>query len=108
MRDQLPVESIYAKKPWLKSYVEGIPEHLDYPEVPLTNVIDKGARGIPDNAAIYFLGRKINYRDLKNLIDKLATALADIGVKKGDVVALFLPNYPQFIIAYYAVQLLLR
>jgi long-chain acyl-CoA synthetase len=103
MRDQLPVESIYAKKPWLKSYVEGIPEHLDYPEVPLTNVIDKGAREIPDNAAIYFLGRKINYRDLKNLIDKLATALADIGVKKGDVVALFLPNYPQFIIAYYAV-----
>lgn len=103
MRDQLPVESIYAKKPWLKSYVEGIPEHLDYPEVPLTNVIDKGAREIPDNAAIHFLGRKINYRDLKNLIDKLATALADIGVKKGDVVALFLPNYPQFIIAYYAV-----
>jgi long-chain acyl-CoA synthetase len=98
----LPSESIYARKPWLKSYVQGVPEHVDYPEVPLTSVIDKAAKEIPDNTAIYFLGRKINYRDLKNHIDKLAAALAGIGIRKGEVVALFLPNYPQFVIAYYA------
>jgi long-chain acyl-CoA synthetase len=101
-RDYLPVQSIYTRKPWLKSYVKGIPEHIDYPRVPLTNVIDKGAKEIPDNVAIHFLGRKINYRDLKNLVDRLATGLAAMGVKKGDVVALFLPNYPQFVIGYYA------
>jgi long-chain acyl-CoA synthetase len=96
------MEGIYARKPWLKSYAEGIPEHIDYPEVPLTNVIDRAANEVPDNVAIYFLGKKINYRDLKSLIDKLAKALADMGVSKGDVVALFLPNYPQFVISYYA------
>jgi len=98
----LPTESIYAKKPWLKSYVPGIPEHIDYPEVPLHNVIDRAAKEIPESPAVYFLGKKINYKDLKTYVDKLATALATMGVKKGDVVALFLPNYPQFIMGYYA------
>nr|MDO8133517.1 long-chain fatty acid--CoA ligase [Candidatus Njordarchaeum guaymaensis] len=98
----MPTESIYAKKPWLKSYVPGIPEHIDYPEVPLHNVIDRAAKEIPESPAVYFLGKKINYKDLKTYVDKLATALATMGVKKGDVVALFLPNYPQFIMGYYA------
>ncbi len=98
----MPVESIYAKRPWVKSYVPGVPEHIEYPEVPLFNVIDKAAKEVPDNTAIYFLGRKINYRDLKTMVDRLATALADQGVKKGDVLALFLPNYPQFVIGYFA------
>jgi long-chain acyl-CoA synthetase len=101
LRYSLPVESIYAKKPWLKSYVEGVPQHIEYPEVPLNNMIDKAAQEIPDNTAIHFLGRKINYRDLKVYVDRLATSLANLGVRKGDVVALFLPNYPQFVIGYY-------
>jgi len=99
---QLSKKSIYEQKPWLKSYVEGVPEHVEYPEVPLFDMIDRAGKEIPDKTAIYFLGRKINYRDLKSMVDKLATALAALGVKKGDVVALFLPNYPQFVIGYYA------
>jgi len=98
----LPADSIYAKKPWLKSYVPGVPENIDYPEVPLFEVIEKAAKEIPDNNAIYFLGRKITYKELKVYVDKLATALAGLGMKKGEVVALFLPNYPQFVIGYYA------
>jgi long-chain acyl-CoA synthetase len=95
-------QSIYDKKPWLKSYVDGVPAHIDYPEVSLYSMFEKAAKEIPDNTAIYFLGRKINYKDLATMIDRLATALAGIGIKKGDVVALFLPNYPQFVIGYYA------
>nr|MDO8097575.1 long-chain fatty acid--CoA ligase [Candidatus Njordarchaeota archaeon] len=98
----MPADSIYAKKPWLKSYVPGVPENIDYPEVPLFEVIEKAAKEIPDNNAIYFLGRKITYKELKVYVDKLATALAGLGMKKGEVVALFLPNYPQFVIGYYA------
>jgi long-chain acyl-CoA synthetase len=95
-------QSIYDKKPWLKSYVEGVPSHLEYPEVPMYEVIEKGAREIPNQPAIYFFGRKITYSELKNLTEKLATAFADLGVRKGHVVALHLPNYPQFIIGYFA------
>ncbi|WXG44635.1 MAG: long-chain fatty acid--CoA ligase [Promethearchaeati archaeon SRVP18_Atabeyarchaeia-1] len=95
-------QSVYDKKPWLKSYSEGIPAHIEYPEVQMFEIIEKGAREIPDQPAIYFFGKKITYRELKNLTERLATAFADLGVKKGDVVALHLPNYPQFIIGYFA------
>ncbi|WXG45092.1 MAG: long-chain fatty acid--CoA ligase [Promethearchaeati archaeon SRVP18_Atabeyarchaeia-1] len=92
----------YADKPWLKHYHEGVPTHVDIPEISIPEMLDRTAAKIPDNNAIWFMGRKIPYRELKDNVDRLATALVELGIKRGDVVAIHLPNLPQFIIAYYA------
>jgi long-chain acyl-CoA synthetase len=58
----------------------------------------------PSNTAVIFLGQKFSYRDLKNKIDRFATGLAQLGVKKGDRVLVYLSNSVQFIIAFFATQ----
>ena len=90
-----------AEKPWFKFWPEGVPKHIDYPEVPLYELLRKTAKEYPDHTSIVYFDKTINYRELDHLSDKFATALAGLAVKKGDKVALFLPNIPQFMISYY-------
>ncbi len=92
----------YADKPWLKHYHKGVPAHVDIPEISIPEMLNRTAAKIPDNNAIYFMGRKMTYKELKDHVDRLATALVDLGIKNEDVVAIHLPNIPQFIITYYA------
>ncbi|MEM0079294.1 MAG: long-chain fatty acid--CoA ligase [Nitrososphaerota archaeon] len=96
-------ESVYSKKPWLKFWPEGVPQSIDYPKVPLTKFLEDSAKNYPEHVAIIFFGRKITYRELNSLVNRFATALYNLGIRKGDVVAVFLPNTPQFVIAYYAI-----
>lgn len=93
----------YAAKPWLSHYDEGVPSSIDYPEINLTEFLDKSAKEFSGRTAIWFLKNKISYKKLKDLTDRLATALVGLGVKKGDVVAIMIPNFPQFIISYYGI-----
>ena len=97
-----------SDKPWLKNYKFG-PYHLKktlepYPKVPMHQLLEDSASAYPNQAAIDFLGRKIKYSELKTLTDKLANALAGMGVSKGDKVAVILPNCPQFIISDFAIS----
>ncbi|MEW6718721.1 MAG: long-chain fatty acid--CoA ligase [Chloroflexota bacterium] len=92
-----------SKKPWLKLYDEGVPEKIDYPEVPLFYFLEESARKYPDAACTIFKGAKISYREMNELTDRLAAGLADLGVKKGDRVGIFIPNTPQFVMAYFAI-----
>jgi long-chain acyl-CoA synthetase len=86
--------------PWLKHYDEGVPRTLrPYPERTLLDYIADSAREHPDHPAILFKGLRVTYGQLERLSDAFAVALAGLGVKKGDRVALLLPNSPQFIIA---------
>jgi long-chain acyl-CoA synthetase len=89
------------EKPWFKFWPEGVPKHIDYPEVPLYGLLKKTAEKHPDGTAIAYFHREITYKELDSDTDKFATALSDLGVKKGDKVAIFLPNVPQFVISYY-------
>jgi long-chain acyl-CoA synthetase len=89
------------EKPWYKFWPEGVPKHIDYPEIPLFQFLRDTAGKYPDKTAIVYFDRKITYKELDTLTDKFATALTDFGVKKGDKVAIFLPNIPPFIMAYY-------
>jgi len=89
------------RKPWLKFWPEGIPQFIEYPEIPLYDLLRRTAEKHPNHTAMIFQDNKINYKELDILSDKFATALSDMGVKKGDKVALFLPNIPQFVISYY-------
>jgi long-chain acyl-CoA synthetase len=92
----------YADKPWLASYPPETPADYDFPEVPLTRLLDDAAASFPTTTALAFLGTRITYRELKDQVDRFATALAGLGVKKGDRVAIVLPNCPQNVIAFFA------
>jgi long-chain acyl-CoA synthetase len=84
-----------------EKWPEGVPFTLDYPEVPLFTFLDESAEKHPDAVATIFQDKRITYRELKDAVDRFATALQKLGVARGDKVALFLPNIPQFVISYY-------
>jgi len=88
-------------KPWHKNWPPHIPKTIAYPEVPLSDLLRKTAQKHPNQTAIVFLGKEITYKELDILTDQFATVLNRLGVQKGDRVALFLPNIPQFMISYY-------
>jgi long-chain acyl-CoA synthetase len=88
-------------KPWLKDWPESVPQSIQYPDVPLYELLRQTAKLYPQNTAIVFFGKRITYQKLDGLTDRFAAALAGLGMKKGDRVALFLPNVPEFVIAYY-------
>jgi long-chain acyl-CoA synthetase len=94
-------EKSAEEKPWYKFWPAGVLRHIDYPEIPLFELLRRSAKKYPDKTALIYFGHEITYSELDLLTDKFATALADFGVKKGDKVAVYLPNIPQFIISYY-------
>jgi len=98
----METKQAYLSKPWLKYYPAGVPENPNIPEMSVPELIDQLADKYAKNTALIFYGKKISYGRLKELIHRFATGLADQGVKKGDTVALYLLNCPQYVIAYFA------
>lgn len=90
-------------KPWFSSYPKDMPRSLQYPEAPLHAILEKTAKAHPEKAAIAYSETSITYAQLDSLSSRFAAALATLGVQKSDRVAIFLPNIPQFVIAYYGV-----
>ncbi len=86
-----------------KAWPKGRPKSLIYPEVPLYQFLNSTAARYPDTVAIRFGGMELMYQELLDLSHKFAHALMARGVKKGDRVAVHLPNCPQFAIAYFAI-----
>lgn len=98
----------YADKPWLKSYKLG-PYKLKetmapYPEVPIFKALDDAAENHPGKTAVLFEGRNLKYKDLKDQTDRLATALAGLGIQKGDRVNIFMENCVEYIISTWGIQ----
>jgi long-chain acyl-CoA synthetase len=88
-------------KAWFNNWPSQVPKHIDYPLVPLQELLKKSAKEFPQKTAIVFGGREISYAQLDMFSNQFANSLVKLGVKKGDRVAIFLPNIPQFIIAYF-------
>ena len=96
-------------KPWLQFYDEGVPASIDYPPVPLDRLLADSAAKHPEHPAIIFgapaikwvMDQAMSYRQLDEAANRFAAAMQQLGVKKGDRVAMFLPNCPQLVIAYY-------
>jgi long-chain acyl-CoA synthetase len=65
---------------------------------------DRACESYPDRAAVVYLGESFSYRKMKELINRFATALFDMGVRDNDKVMLYIPNCPQFLIAYFGAQ----
>ena len=91
------VEEIRRKK-----WPVGLPFHQDYPVAPLHSLLENSAGRYPDRPGLIFGGIAYTYGQLWELAEKLATGLSGLGVQKGDVVAIHLPNTPQFFLAYQA------
>lgn len=89
-------------KPWLRHYDKGVPATLEYPEIPVFAFIEQKAREHPDAPCTIFNGARISYAEMNALTDRLAAGFASLGIKKGDRVGLFIPNTPQFVMAYFA------
>jgi long-chain acyl-CoA synthetase len=92
-----------SSKPWLKQYDPGVPATLEYPQVPIFQFLEIIAEKHPHNTCTIFKGNSLNYRQMNTLVNRLAAALVDLGVRKGDRVAVFMPNIPQFVLAYFAI-----
>ncbi len=91
--------------PWLSEYkVFGIPQSCEpYPDEPVYDILEKAAKKFKNNGIIQ-LNYKMNYPQVKDHVDRLATALAKLGLEKGDRVATILPTSIQFVIADYAIS----
>jgi long-chain acyl-CoA synthetase len=98
----MDAKALYMEKPWLKFYPEGVLSEVKISEQSIPEVFDEVTEKYKNNTALIFYGKKISYHVLRELVDRFATALADLGVAKGDTVALFLLNCPQYVIAYFA------
>jgi long-chain acyl-CoA synthetase len=92
----------YLAKPWLAHYQKGVPASIEVPLKSVGQAFDEATERAPDSPAVIFYGRSITYRELREATDRLACALAELGIRKGDRVALYLLNSPQFIITYFA------
>jgi long-chain acyl-CoA synthetase len=100
----------YADKPWLKSYDKGVPATIDYPSVPLHQFLRDAAKRVPNNPALIssaklpVLGRQaahITFSEFDRASDALASALVKMGLKKGDRVAIVMPNCTAFAISFF-------
>ena len=90
----------YSDKPWLKTYERyGIPESINPPTAPIYTWLDDDVRICPNATAVTYLGREMSYKELGLHTDKMANALANLGVEKGDVVINAFVTSPQFVIA---------
>jgi long-chain acyl-CoA synthetase len=95
------VSSIYESKPWLERYADYVPKELPLPTRSMADLFEESADRTPDRDAVRYFDQGISYAKLNDLADRFATLLALWGVEKGDRVAVYTQNNPQFLVAQY-------
>jgi long-chain acyl-CoA synthetase len=90
-------------RPWLASYDPDVPHEIAIEDVTLPAMLERAASEHAGRTALIFMNARLSYAELKDHVDRFATALAGLGVTKGGRVAVQLPNLPQTVIAYHAV-----
>lgn len=94
-----------VKAPWVDSLGD-LPHHLEYPDCSMISLIEKRAQENPDLDAYIFFGKKTSYGRMMDDINQCAKGLKAIGVKKGDRVTVALPNCPQGVTIFYAINMI--
>lgn len=92
-----------AERPWFKFYEPGVRVNLDIPEITLVEMFERTVLKFPDNAALIFAGKTTTYREMNALIERLAKALVERGVQKGDRISIFMPNSANWVITFFAI-----
>lgn len=99
----MTTEIKYENRPWLSSYEKGVPESISYEEICLPDILGRTAGKFPDKMALLFEGYKMTYRELNDMVNRFAAVLHAFGVRKGDSIAILLPNVIPCVVAYYAI-----
>ena len=90
-------------QPWLDHYDGGVPRQLSYPAVTVPQLLEEAASRFPQAVCLIYADQQLNYAQTNLLVNRLAAALALLGVKQGDRIGLLLPNLPSFVLAYFAI-----
>lgn len=93
------------KKSWMKHWPKGMPRKIDYPLIPVGEILKGSATRYGDKTAIIYKDMKFSYEEFYAESLKFANALRNFGFKKGDVISIHMPNCPQYVIAYYGILL---
>lgn len=92
-----------VKTPWY-THSDGVPLHLEYPDCSMVDLLQQAADRTPDIIAYEFFGAKATYRQLMEQIHRCAAALCAMGVEPGQRVTICMPNTPQAVIMFYALN----
>lgn len=95
--------SISSSAPWLK-YYGTTPQHLRYPQKTIYEMVKSAADKFPKNIAYEFMGKKTTFAEFMRHIDETARAYLALGIKKGDRVTICMPNCPQALNSFYALN----
>jgi long-chain acyl-CoA synthetase len=91
-----------ADRPWLAQYAPGVPHEIEVADEALPDLLDASVARFADQVALDFYGATTTYRELGSQVARMATVLLGLGVRRGDRVALVMPNCPQHVVAFYA------
>jgi long-chain acyl-CoA synthetase len=94
---------MYEKKIWLNAYEPKIQGTIDFTDTLVPQYLTESAAAFPDQVALIFQGYSVTFKELDEMVGKFAAALKDFGIKKGDSVAILLPNVIPCVVAYYAI-----
>jgi long-chain acyl-CoA synthetase len=95
--------NVYENRPWLSAYAPGVPHDIDESTESLVDMLDASVKKYGRRTALEFFGAETSYDELAEQVSRAAEGLRRLGVKKGDRVAIVLPNCPQHVAAFYAV-----
>jgi len=91
------------ERPWHTHWPEGVPKTIDYPDIPVHQLLRRAAKEHGSRAAVTFYGKSLTYQELDDQADRFAAGLSRIGVKPHERVSLVLPNTPHFFVAFFGV-----
>lgn len=92
-------------RPWFKKeagWPDEVPKNIDFPRMTLGEMLRNTAKKYPDQRVIWFLDQWVTFSELDEYVDRVASAFHAMGLKKGDVVTMLLPNSIQYVVCYYA------
>lgn len=99
----MSAQNTYDSKPWLAHYENGVPEALEFENFTLPEYLEKTVKNFGDRDALIFQGYSITFTELNDMANRMASALKDFGIQKGDSVAILLPNLIPTVAANYAI-----
>ena len=92
-----------TKAPWLKEYIN-VPEHLEYPNCTMIEFLEKQSKSRLNKTAFKYFDKTYTFRSMLEHIDKVAKSLKALGVKEDDKVTICMPNTPEGVMTFYAVN----
>ena len=92
-----------VKAPWLAFYGD-VPRHLTYPDCSMFDLVKRSANLYPKNIAFTFMGKGEPFEKMVRQVKQVARAFSAIGIREGDKVMLCMPNCPQIVLCFYALN----